>query len=140
MTERLQRLQIENRSVLSEALHSLSSKPKRKELHRLRLLIKSLRYQQEIAAEMGWGNPHTVKALKRLQTVLGEYTDRDQFASLAKELNLSCRNKITKDRRRSRKRARRTILKLQSAHIQPLLPIQATRFPHLAFSSAGQLG
>src|SRR5207244_563242 len=69
ITKRLQRLQLENRTVLSEALQCLSSKPKRKELHRLRLLIKSLRYQQEIAVEMRWGNPQTVNALKRLQTV-----------------------------------------------------------------------
>ena len=124
ITKRLQRLQLENRTVLSEALQCLSSIPKRKELHRLRLLIKSLRYQQEIAVEMRWGNPQTVNALKRLQTVLGEYTDLEQFLSLAKELKLSCLKKIRKDRRRSRERARRAVLKLKSEQAQPLLPIR----------------
>jgi len=110
--------------VLSGALQCLSSKPKRKELHRLRLLIKSLRYQQEIAVEMRWGNPQTVNALKRLQTVLGGYTDLEQFLSLAKELKLSCLKKIRKDRRRCRERARRAVLKLKSEQAQPLLPIR----------------
>src|SRR5438046_1708524 len=64
------------------------------------------------------------KALKRLQSVLGKYTGRAQFVSLAKELNLSCQNKIKKDRRLSRKRARRAVLKLKSAQAHPLLPIR----------------
>ena len=124
IAERFQRLQLENRTVLGRGLQELSSKPTRKELHRLRLLIKSLRYQQEIAVEMRRGNPQTVKALERLQTILGKYTDRTQFVSLAKELNLSCQNKIKKDRRLSRKRARRAVLKLKSEQAQPLLPIR----------------
>ena len=114
----------ENRTMLDRGLQGLSSKPTRKELHRLRLLIKSLRYQQEIAVEMRRGNPRSVKALKRLQTVLGKYTDRAQFVPLAKELNLSCQNKIKKDRRLSRKKARRAVLKLKSAQAHPLLPIR----------------
>jgi len=124
IADRFQRLQPENRTVLDRGLQGLSSKPTRKELHRLRLLIKSLRYQQEIAVEMRWGNPRSAQALKRLQTVLGKYTDRAQFASLAKELNLSCQNKIKKDRRLSRRKARRAVLKLKSAQAHPLLPIR----------------
>jgi CHAD domain-containing protein len=124
IADRFQRMQPENRTMLDRGLQGLSSKPTRKELHRLRLLIKSLRYQQEIAVEMRWGNPQTVKALKRLQTVLGEYTDLEQFLSLAKELKLSCRKKIRKDRRHSRERARRAVLKLKSEQAQPILPIR----------------
>jgi CHAD domain-containing protein len=124
IADRFQRLQPENRTMLGRGLQGLSSKPTRKELHRLRLLIKSLRYQQEIAVEMRWGNPRSVKALKRLQSILGKYTDRAQFVSLAKELNLSCQNKIKKDRRLSRKRARGAVLKLKSAQAHPLLPIR----------------
>ena len=62
------------------------------------------------------------KVLERLQTVLGKYTGRAQFALLAKELKLSCQKKIKKDRRLSRKRARRAVLKLKSEQAQPLLP------------------
>jgi CHAD domain-containing protein len=124
LIDRLQRLQIENRTVLGEALQGLPPKPKRKELHGLRLLVKSLRYQQELSAQVGWGNPQTVEAFKRLQAVLGKYCDRDQFIRLAKELDLGCRKAIKKDRRRARARARRAVLKLRSKHLQPLLPLR----------------
>ena len=52
IAERFQRLQPENRTMLDRGLQRQSPKPTRKELHRLRLLIKSLRYQQEIAVQM----------------------------------------------------------------------------------------
>jgi CHAD domain-containing protein len=124
---RLHRLQLENRTALGEALQKLPSNPKRKELHCLRLLIKSLRYQQEIAVEMQSGNPKTVQALKRLQGVLGDYSDRAQFARMAKELKLTVRDEIKKDRRRSRKCACRAIRKLTSKHVQPVLPFRRAR-------------
>jgi len=120
---RLKHLQVENRPVLHRALQKLPSKPTRKELHRLRLLIKSLRYRQEIAVEMRWGNPQTVRALKRLQTLLGEYIDRHQFFRLAKELKLRCCNAIKKDRRRAYKRACRTLLKLKLDQTRPGPPL-----------------
>jgi CHAD domain-containing protein len=122
--KRLKQLQIENRPVLRRAFQELPSKPSRKELHRLRLLIKSLRYQQEIAVEMRWGNPQTVKALKRLQTLLGDYTDRHQFVRLAKESRLRCCSAIKKDRRRAYKRACQALLKLKSDQTRPELPVR----------------
>jgi CHAD domain-containing protein len=122
--KRLEQSQLENRTKLYEALQGLPSKPKRKELHALRLLIKSLRYQQEILADVGWGNPETVQALKRLQGVLGKYSDSAQFIRLAKELNLRCRKAIKKDCRQSRARARRAVCKLKSTHMQPILPLR----------------
>ncbi|HEY3196984.1 MAG TPA: CHAD domain-containing protein [Nitrospirales bacterium] len=126
---RLERLHVENRAVMDSELQKLSSKPTRKELHRLRLLIKSLRYRQEIAVEMHWGNPQTVKALKRLQHVLGEYTDLAQFTRLAEQLHLRCRDKIKKDRRRYLKHARRAVLRLKSQHALPLLRLKAASHP-----------
>lgn len=122
--KRLEQSQLENRTKLYEALQRLPSKPKRKELHALRLLIKSLRYQQEILADVGWGNPETVRALKRLQGVLGKYSDYAQFIRVAKELNLRCRKAIKKDCRQSRARARRAVCKLKSTHMQPILPLR----------------
>jgi CHAD domain-containing protein len=122
--KRLEQSQLENRTKLYEALQRLPSKPKRKELHALRLLIKSLRYQQEILADVGWGNPETVRALKRLQGVLGKYSDFAQFIRLAKELNLRCRKAIKRDCWQSRARARRAASKLKSTHMQPILPLR----------------
>ena len=121
---RLERLQVENRTVLDGALQKLSSKPSRKELHRLRLQIKSLRYRQEIAVQMHWGNPQTVKALKRLQHLLGEYTDLSQFTRLATQLHLRCRDKIKKERRRHLKHARRAVLRLKSQQAAPVVRLK----------------
>jgi CHAD domain-containing protein len=97
---------------LDAALRGLSPEATRKELHRLRLLIKSLRYQEEIAFEAGWGNSKTVAALKRLQRTLGDYCDRDQFRRLAKKLDLACRSEMKKEYRRYRQRARAAVRKL----------------------------
>jgi CHAD domain-containing protein len=116
---RLERLRHENRTMLHQALQDLSRRPKWKELHRLRLLIKSLRYQQEIAVELKWGNPRTLHSLKCLQQVLGDFCDREQFVRLAKELDLSGRKKIKKDRRRYLKRARRALRRLSIVRTGP---------------------
>ena len=125
---RLERLQVENRAVMDRELQKLSSKPSRKELHCLRLRIKSLRYQQEIAVEMRWGNPQTVKALKRLQHLLGDFTDLAQFARVAKQFHLCCRDRIKKDRRRSLKRARRVVLRLRSQPASPVLRLKSASY------------
>jgi CHAD domain-containing protein len=122
--KRLEQSQVQNRTKLHDALADLPSKPKRKQLHKLRLLVKSLRYQQEISVQAGWGNPKSVEALKRLQNTLGKYNDRHQFLRLAKELSLGCRKAINKDRRRSRACARRAVRKLISTHMQPILPLR----------------
>jgi len=114
-----EKLRHENRTMLHQALQDLSRRPKWKELHRLRLLIKSLRYQQEIAVELKWGNPRTVHSLKCLQRVQGDFCDREQFVRLAKELELSGRKKIKKDRRRYLKRARRALIRLRLEQTGP---------------------
>jgi len=119
LKNRLERLRHENRTMLHQALQDLSRRPKWKELHRLRLLIKSLRYQQEIAVELKWGNPRTVHSLKCIQRVLGDFCDREQFVRLAKELDLSGRKKIKKDRRRYLKRARRALIRLRLEQTGP---------------------
>lgn len=90
---------------LTEALRQLSAQPTRKELHRLRLVVKAIRYQEEAALETGWGRPQRVAALKQLQKVLGEYCDRDQFRRLAKKLDLASRGELKKEYRRYWKRA-----------------------------------
>lgn len=119
LRDKLETLRHENRTVLQEALEGLSPTPTRKELHRVRLLIKSLRYQQEIAVELRWGNPRTIESLKRLQTVLGDFRDRDEFVRLAKQLELGGRKKIKRDRRRCLKGARRALRRLRPQHAIP---------------------
>jgi len=112
LAERLASLSRDRAARLDTALHGLSPEATRKELHRLRLLIKSLRYQEEIALEAGRGDLRTVAALKRLQRTLGDYCDRDQFRRLAKKLDLACRSEVKKEYRRYRQRARAAVRKL----------------------------
>ena len=112
LAERLASLSQERAARLDAALRGLSPEASRKELHRLRLLIKSLRYQEEIALEAGRGDPRTVAALKRLQRTLGDYCDRDQFRRLAKKMNLECQSEMKKEYRRYRQRARAAVRRL----------------------------
>ena len=112
LTERFASLSQDRAVRLDTALRGLSPEATRKELHRLRLLIKSLRYQEEIALEAGRGDPRTVAALKRLQRTLGDYCDRDQFRRLAKKLDLECRSEMKKEYQRYRQRARAAVRRL----------------------------
>jgi len=115
---RLDSLTREHADRLNAALLGLSPEATRKELHRLRLLVKSLRYQEEIALETSWGNTQKVAALKRLQRTLGDYCDRDQFRRLAKKMGLACRGEIKKEYRRYRERARAAVRKLETPGAQ----------------------
>ncbi len=111
LARRLESLGREHADRLSAALRGLSVEAKRKELHRLRLLVKSLRYQEEIAMETAWGDPRSVAALKRLQRTLGDYCDRDQFRRVARKMKLACREEMQKEYRRYRKLARAAVRK-----------------------------
>src|SRR5436309_8070775 len=112
LAERLASLSQERAARLDAALRGLSPEATRKDIHRLRLLIKSLRYQEEIALEAGRGDPRTVAALKRLQRTLGDYCDRDQFRRLARKMNLECQSEMKKEYRRYRQRARAAVRRL----------------------------
>jgi CHAD domain-containing protein len=109
LEERLAALDRDHAERLTEALRSVSADATRKELHRLRLLVKSLRYQEEAAVEAGWGRSQQVAALKRLQRRLGDFCDHDQFRRLATKMGLACRREMEKDCRQSRKRARAAV-------------------------------
>jgi hypothetical protein len=108
----LSALRQETSEQLAAALRKLSTEATRKELHRLRLLVKSLRYQEEIALETAWGDPRRMAAFKRLQRTLGDYCDRDQFRRLAKKMDLACRSEIKKEYRQYQKKARKAVRRL----------------------------
>jgi CHAD domain-containing protein len=109
---RLSALRGETSEHLAAALRKLSPEATRKELHRLRLLVKSLRYKEEIALETAWADPHRMMAFKRLQRTLGDYCDRDQFRRLAKKMKLACRSEIKKEYRQYHEKAREAVRKL----------------------------
>lgn len=91
---------------LRELIARADADPRRKTLHRLRLMIKSVRYQEEWALGEPYARPDLVAWLKQAQTVLGEYEERAQFRKLAAKLGLKSRPAIDKDWRRARARAR----------------------------------
>jgi len=98
------------RHAHAEAFRQLSAgigpKPRRKTLHRLRLLLKSIRYQEEWALGRPYAMPALVQRLKRAQAVLGEYEDMFQFRRLARALDLRFSAAIRQHLRKARKRAR----------------------------------
>ena len=108
---RLKLLGREHADRLNDALGGLPAEAKRKELHRLRLLVKSLRYQEELILETPWGSRPSVAVLQRLQRTLGDYCDRDQFCRLAGKMKLACREEMQKEYRRYRKLTRAAVRK-----------------------------
>lgn len=98
------------RAAHAEVLHRLiaeaGTKPRRKTLHRLRLLIKSIRYQEEWALDRPYAMPELVLRLKHTQAVLGDYEDLFQFRKLSRALKLRSSPVIKEHWRKARTRAR----------------------------------
>jgi hypothetical protein len=120
----------------ARTLHTLmeqaSHRPRRKILHVLRLTIKTIRYQEELAAQFGWSDLSLLNQLREVQTVLGRYEERAQFRKLARKLNLRSVIAIGKDWRAARKEAR--IVPARLPELVHLLEAQ-DRPPALAFPS-----
>lgn len=112
MMARLASLGRDQAARMGEALCELPPKSGKKELHRLRLLVKSHRYQEELAQNTPWANPPRLAALKRLQRTLGDYCDLHQFRRLAKKMDLMCRHEIEKEYRHCRTYARAAVRQL----------------------------
>jgi hypothetical protein len=123
---RFRLLRHEQADALTEQLEAAIANPRRRILHALRLLIKAIRYQEELALLYPFGNPDVVKRLKAAQAVLGEYEERAEFRKLGRALNLSCKKRLTKDWRRARKQAR--LVPAVLADIPSLLTDERLRF------------
>ncbi|TAJ07355.1 MAG: CHAD domain-containing protein [Nitrospirae bacterium] len=91
---------------LRKLIAKTEAEPRRKPLHTLRLMIKSVRYQEEWALGEPYARPDLVAWLKHAQTVLGNYEERAQFRKLAGRLGLKSRRAIEQDWHRARDRAR----------------------------------
>lgn len=97
----------QHRTTLAPLLAELRHKPKRKQLHDLRLRLKRIRYQlEQLRPRSSWERKFLAK-LKKTQETLGAYEERAAFRKLAAQLELSSIATITKRWKRSRKRARR---------------------------------
>jgi CHAD domain-containing protein len=99
------------RAAHARTLHTLmeqaSHRPRRKILHALRLAVKTIRYQEELAARLGWNDQGLLDQLKEVQAILGRYEERAQFRKLARKLDLRCLAAICNDWRAARKEARK---------------------------------
>jgi CHAD domain-containing protein len=104
---RFRLLRQQQADTLRDQLNAAIANPRRRILHMLRLQIKALRYQEELAQLYPFGNPGILDRLKAAQTVLGEYEERAEFRKLARSLGLDCQKRLRKDWRRARKQARR---------------------------------
>jgi CHAD domain-containing protein len=106
LADRMQAARQAHADTLRRLVARVGAKPRRKTLHRLRLLIKSIRYQEEWASDRPYAMPDLVRRLTHVQTVLGEYEDLVQFRKLARSLDLRSSPMITRNWRKARKRAR----------------------------------
>lgn len=106
LAERMRAARHDHTNALQQLTAKIGAKPRRKTLHRLRLLIKSIRYQEEWALDRPYAMPALVRRLKHVQAVLGDYEDLVQFRKLARSLDLRSAAIIKKQWHKSRARAR----------------------------------
>lgn len=107
---RLAELMQAARDAHAEALRRLTAragtKAGRKLLHRIRLVVKSVRYQEEWALGRPFARRGVIRGLKHTQKVLGDYEDLVHFRKLARSMDLRSLPAITKAWRKARARAR----------------------------------
>ena len=96
----------QHEDYLARLLRTLRQKPKRKQLHDLRLRLKRIRYQLEQLPPHDLLERRFLTHLRQAQNTLGIYEERVAFKKLAKELDLSIRTALVKRWKRARKRAR----------------------------------
>lgn len=89
-----------------ELIVAASDKPRRKRLHALRLALKTIRYQMEWLPGRTAATRDLLSRLKRVQTILGTYEELADFRRWGKPLSRPVQQRITKDWKRARKRAR----------------------------------
>jgi CHAD domain-containing protein len=106
LAHRMTLLRRANAEHLRQLIADSQAKPRRKRLHLLRLMIKSIRYQEEWALDQPYARPDAVTWLKQAQTVLGDYEELAEFRRLAIKLGLQSCDQIENDWRRARTRAR----------------------------------
>ena len=102
---RMQAARDAHAGALRRLTAGVGTKTGRKTLHRLRLLIKSIRYQEEWALGRPFAAPGLIPRLKQAQKVLGDYEDLVQYRKLARSMGLRSSPAINKAWRTARTRA-----------------------------------
>jgi CHAD domain-containing protein len=106
MAARMATLRRRNAEKLRQLIARAEASPRRKVLHELRLTIKTIRYQEEWVLGRPFARPEVIAWLKQAQSVLGAYEDLAAFRKLAAKWALRSGDRIKKDWRRARKKAR----------------------------------
>lgn len=99
-------VRLKHRCRLQRLLKASRVAPTRKRLHALRLRLKTIRYQSEWFEPEGVSGDRFLKRLIRLQSRLGRYEELADFRRWGKRLGVPVRDRIEKDWKRARKRAR----------------------------------
>lgn len=84
----------------------IAEKPRRKRLHALRLLLKTIRYQAEALPDQSAETQEMVTKLRQAQTSLGRYEELADFARWGKRWELKRSLRIKRDWKRARTKAR----------------------------------
>ncbi|CBK42123.1 conserved protein of unknown function, contains CHAD domain [Nitrospira defluvii] len=107
LKRRLEVLRHEHERVLSQLIKKALEKPRRKRLHALRLMLKTIRYQTEWLPGRASIKQDVLKRIKPVQALLGRYEELADFRRWGKKLNLTVQARIERDWKRARRRARR---------------------------------
>lgn len=106
LKNRLELLRHEHEQALSVLIEKASESPRRKRLHALRLVLKTIRYQTEWLPGRAATKQGLVKRIKQVQALLGRYEELADFRRWGEKHNLSVQSHIQKDWKRARRRAR----------------------------------
>jgi len=106
LLERLESVRHGHRQRCRRLIEAARDSPTRKRLHALRLRLKTIRYQREWFEQQT--DPHRAyqKKIIRLQGLLGTYEELADFRRWGKRLSAVVQDRIKKDWKKSRKRAR----------------------------------
>jgi CHAD domain-containing protein len=133
LAERARRSRAAHADTLYRLIVEGGPVPRRKSLHRIRLELKTIRYQEERLLRHSIFLPGLIRRLRRLQKVLGEYEDLVQFRKLARSLDLRCASGMDKPWRQARLRARAVPAHLSDLLVplagSPLRPVPSDRPP-----------
>ncbi len=106
LLDRLDVVRLEHQWRLQRLLKAVRAAPTRKRLHALRLRLKTIRYQSEWFEPEGVSGDRFLKRLIRVQGRLGRYEELADFRRWGKQLSAPVRDRIQKDWKRARTRAR----------------------------------
>lgn len=106
LKERLEFLRHAHEQNLKRLIATAGERPRRKPLHALRLILKTIRYQAEWLPGRSGAKEDLLRRIKAVQALLGRYEELAEFKRWGKDLSVVMQERIRKDWRKARRRAR----------------------------------